>query len=203
MWLILKSGSKSISKPSPRLLRCLAVFISAVLMLTAIWVPVKAEVFDQYKVKAVFLYNLMNFITWPPQNDLKDNQTFTIGLLGRDTLSAYLQQVLADGTAGKRRIRIVHLSSLQQLQTQSCDLLFINSDQMHLWPQIREIVRTSHILSVSDVKSFCRRGGMVNLLTSGRRIRIEINREEARRNGFEISAKLLNLARIITNGKDD
>jgi hypothetical protein len=57
------------------------------------------------------------------------------------------------------------------------------------------------MLSVSDVEGFGQRGGMVNLLTTGRKIRIEVNMDEARRNGFDISAKLLRLARIVTDGK--
>lgn len=177
--------------------------VAAISMLALSPVPVKAEVFDQYQVKAVFLYNLTNFITWPPEKESETNWPFVIGVLGRDTLGTLLDQVVASETTEGRSIHIQRLTSLEALRTRSCDLLFINSDQMHLWPKIREMVRSRGILTVSDVADFCRRGGMVNLLTAGRKIRIEINVETARRNGFKISAKLLKLAQIVSDGKDD
>jgi hypothetical protein len=176
--------------------------IAAILILPTAWSPAKAEVFDEYQVKAVFLYNLTNFITWPLEKDPAQNKTFTIGVFGRDAFGAYLDQAVAGETAAGRGIRVERLSSLEQIQARSCQLLFISGDQMSLWPQIRQIVRTRHMLSVSDVEGFGQRGGMVNLLTTGRKIRIEVNMDEARRNGFKISAKLLRLARIVTDGKD-
>lgn len=175
----------------------------ALLLIAGVWSQADAEIFDQYQVKAVFLYNLKNFITGPAGKDHGREAPFTIGVLGHDTLGIHLDLAVAGETVDGREIRIERLASLEQLQIRPCELLFISSDQMHLWPQIREIVRAHHILSVSDVEGFGRRGGIVNLLTTGRKIRIEINMEEARRNGFEISAKLLKLAHIVTSGKDD
>lgn len=193
----------SLSKPSKRLAGCLAVLIAAVSILAPSPVTVKAEVFDQYQVKAVFLYNLMNFITWPPEKKSETNRPFVIGVLGRDTLGTLLDQLVASETVGGRSIHIHRLDSPEALQTRSCDMLFINSEQMHLWPRIREMARSRGSLTVSDVADFGRRGGMVNLLTAGRKIRIEINLEAARRNGFTISAKLLKLAQIVSDGKDE
>jgi hypothetical protein len=193
----------SLSTPSKRLAGWLAASVAAISILVPSPIPVRAEVFDQYQVKAVFLYNLTNFIVWPPEKDSGTNRPFVIGVLGGDTLGALLEEVVASETTGGRSIHIQRLVSLEALRTRSCDLLFINSDKMHLWPQIREMVRSRAILTVSDVADFCRRGGMVNLLTAGRKIRIEINVETARQNGFKISAKLLKLAQIVSDGKDD
>ena len=193
----------SLLKPSKHLTGCLAASIAVILLLAPSADPVKAEVFDQYQVKAVFLYNLVNFITWPPEKDAKANRPFVIGVLGRDTLGTLLDKVVASETTGGRSIHIQRLESLDALRTRSCDLLYVNSDQMHLWPKIREMVRFRGILTVSDVADFCRRDGMVNLLTAGRKIRIQINVEAARRSGFKISAKLLRLSQIVSDGKDD
>lgn len=198
-----KTLIRSISNPSRHLTGFLAAAIAAVSILASSTPPVKAEVFDQFQVKAVFLYNLVNFVTWPPEKNSDSNQPFVIGVLGRDTLVSLLEQVVASETTGGRGIHVRRLASLEALRARSCDLLFINSDQMHLWPKIRKMVRSRGVLTVSDVADFGRRGGMINLLTAGRKIRIEINVEAARRNGFKISAKLLRLAQIVSDGKDD
>lgn len=182
--------------------RLFAVFLALVLVVTAVN-PVRSEVYDQDQVKAVFIYNLSNFITWPAKGAEGESVAFTIGVFGRDTLTNNLERTVSGESVGNRSIIVRHFKSLNDIASVPCDLLFINGDQMHLWPQIREMARRYKILTVSDVESFGRRGGIVALLTSGRKIRIEINLDEGRRNGFEFSAKLLNLADIVTVGKDD
>ena len=182
----------------------LSILVLALLLVVTAFNPAPAEVYDQDQVKAVFLYNLTNFITWPPKTDQNDPTAFTIGVIGQDTLmGAFLEHAVSGETTRGLSIAVKYFQSLDGIESHPCDLLFIDGDQMHLWPQIREIARRLKILTVSDVEGFGRRGGIVGLLTSGRKIRIEINLEESRRNGFEISAKLLKLAHIVSNGKDD
>jgi len=163
--------------------------------------PAQAELFDQYQVKAVFLLNLTHFIQWPDAPSPIGDKPFTITIFGRDKIYRHLENVVKGEVINGRKVAIRHTQSLAELEQHSSDILFVSDDQMALWPQIRAITR--RLLTVSDVEGFAHRSGMVNLLTSGRRIRIEINIIEARRNGFDISAKLLKLAHIINSGKDD
>jgi hypothetical protein len=163
---------------------------------------VGSEIYDQNQVKAVFLYNLTNFITWPATPDPNERPPFIIAMIGNDSLGHYLDQVVSGETINKRPIHILRLSSLDQLQAAAYDMLYVAADQMPLWPQIREIVRARHTLTVSDVSGFSTRGGMITLAMAGRKIRIEINVEEIRRNQFEISSKLLKLAHIVTGAKE-
>lgn len=195
----LKSNRSDARHLPPRL----SALILALLLGVTVCSPVQSEIYDQDQVKAVFLYNLTNFITWPPRADQHNAAAFTIGVFGHDALGTFLEHAVSGETAKGLPIAVKYFQSLDRLQSDPCDLLFIDGDQMHLWPQIREVARRHKILTVSDGESFGRRGGIVSLLTSGRKIRIEINLEEGRRNGFEISAKLLKLARIVTIGKDD
>lgn len=165
--------------------------------------PAGGEVFDQYQVKSVFLFNLTNFIDWPAAGNPDVRSTFTIGILGADPFNGTLGNVVKGEKAKGRSITIQHFTSLDALNQHACNLLFINGEMLHIWPQIRAIARSRGILTASDVKGFCGRGGMVNLIVSAGKIIIEININEARRNGFDVSAKLLNVARITTGGKEN
>lgn len=200
---LFKAPPKSIRLEDRLQLRRLSTLILALLLVVTVLSPVQSEIFDQDQVKAVFLYNLTNFITWPAKADQGDAAAFTIGVFGRDTLGTILEHAVSGEMINGRPITVKHFESLDGIKSDPCNLLFINGDQIHLWPQIREITRRYKILTVSDVEGFGRRGGIIGLLTSGRKIRFEINVEESRRNGFEISAKLLKLAHIVTAGKDD
>jgi YfiR/HmsC-like len=181
----------------------LGALILALLLVGSLARPVQAEVFDQDQVKAVFLYNLTNFITWPAKADRAAAGAFTIGVFGHDNLGMYLENVVSDESANHLPIIVRHYASLDEIESAPCQMLFINAEHMHFWPQIRAIARQFKILTVGDAEGFSRRGGIVGLLTSGRRIRIQINLEEGRRNGFTISAKLLKLAQIVNAAKDD
>ncbi len=182
----------------------LAVWVAIVLAwLPLMSGPAHAEIFDQYQVKAVFLYNLTSFITWPGHEGQRPGQPFTIAVLGRDNLGSYLDKAVAGETINGRSIVIRRCAGVSALRQQRFDLLFVSEDQLRIWPQIRAIAQDNAALTVSDVEGFAHRGGMVNLLASGRRIRIEINIDAARQNGFEISAKLLRLARIVNGGKEE
>ena len=182
--------------------RRLSTVAAAVLSLCIMLFPAHAEIFDQYQVKAVFLYNLTNFIKWPAAKHHDANQPFIIAVMGRDNLGSYLNEAVSKESVNSRRVVLKRYKGLDELRRQPCDLLFVGEDQHAIWPQIRAVTRQHTILTVSDVEGFAHRGGIVNLLTSGRKIRIEINIEEAKRNGFEVSAKLLRLSHIIDGGKD-
>ena len=178
----------------------IAAFLFCVLVISH---PAPAEIFDHYQVKAVFLFNLTHFIHWPASEPSIKDQPFTITVFGRDRLHAYLDKVVRGESINNRKVVVRRSQSLADLDQRPGDLIFISESQMSLWPQIREIARSHRILTVSDVEGFAHRSGMVNLVTIGRNIRIEINIDETKRNGFDVSAKLLKLARIVKSGKDD
>lgn len=165
--------------------------------------PLPAEIYDHDQVKAVFLFNLTHFIQWPAGKTPADDRPFTIAVFGRDRLQPYLDSVVRGESFNGRKVIVQRSRTLAQLDAHPCDLLFVGKDHMGLWPQIRAISHRHGILTVGDVEGFAHRGGMVNLLTLGRKIRIEINVNETRRNNFNISAKLLKLARIVNSAKDD
>lgn len=196
------SRSTNSTGPAGKVMRLLALCL-ALWMAPAGFTPARGEVFDQYQVKAVFLFNLTNFISWPANPESNPAPAFTIGILGSNPFGGSLATIIQNEKVNKRAIVVRHFSNLDELSQQACDLLFINGERLKIWPQIRSIARKRGILTVSDVKGFCDRGGMINLLAFGRKITIETNINEARRNGFGISAKLLKVAHIINSGKEN
>jgi hypothetical protein len=52
----------------------------------------------------------------------------------------------------------------------------------------------SNILTVSDMPAFTRRGGMIQFVLEGNRVRFEINLAAAQRAGLTLSSELLKVA---------
>jgi hypothetical protein len=180
----------------PRRWLALAVGMMALML---VWTqPARSDSFSEYQVKAVFLYNLINFVEWPEPSFQIAEPFFTIGILGPNPFGRELVHTVANETVHDRTIRIVHYTDPAELDQQPCQLLFVTIGLDQVWPELCSRLANRSILTVSDQIGFVDQGGMVNLLTTGNRIQLEINLDNARQAGLNISSKLLNLARVVS-----
>ena len=163
---------------------------------------VGAQVFHESEVKAVFLFNLTKFIVWPEEIDDGGKTQFSIAILGTDPFGRHLDRVILSETVKGRRIGIRHYQKQEEIQWQEIDLLFIGKELLGNLDDVRLAARRSGVLTVGDTTGFCHNGGLVNLLTAGNRVKIEINLEEAKKSDFAISSQLLKLAGIVTAGTE-
>ncbi len=176
-------------------------WISALVMLLSIgaaYAPtVVAESFDEYRVKAVFLYNLAQFIKWPDSAFQSTDQAFAIGILGPNPFGGEIARVINNDTLHGRRVNVIYYDDIDDLVFLPCQMLFVNLSEKALLKNLYEKLDGAPILTVSDHDGFAHRGGMINLYTVGSRIQLEINMDNTRHAGLQISAKLLSLARLI------
>ncbi|MDY6844939.1 MAG: YfiR family protein [Thermodesulfobacteriota bacterium] len=156
---------------------------------------VQSESFREFQVKAVFLYNLTNFISWPDDAFYSDVAPFRIGIVGKDPFGPFLDKVVQGEIVNGRHIVIERFHGIEDLRT--CHILFISSSMKAELPEILKVTRNFSTLTVSDFQGFAHLGGVVNLVRKENRVCVEINPISARRAGLGISAKLLKLATII------
>ena len=55
----------------------------------------RAQVADQYQVKAAFLYNFAKFVEWPPRSYKNPSAPFVIGVLGKNPFGNALVEAVA------------------------------------------------------------------------------------------------------------
>ena len=88
--------------------------------------------------------------------------------------------------------------AVKRLQTAqdatTCEILFISASQESQLKHILTVLNGSSVLTVSDMPEFSRRGGMVQFIVDGSRVRFEINLASAERAGLTLSSELLKLA---------
>jgi len=169
------------------LLLCLMAFCPAAMA--------KSKAFQEYQLKAVFLYHLTNFVAWPSELRASTDEPIRIVILGPNPFGDLLQKVVAGERVRGRPIIVEHHPSLTDLGP--CQIVFVSSSLSDQLPHLVADVRNTGALIVGDIEGFARRGGDVNLLRKGNRITIEINVQGARRAGFGFSSKLLRMARIV------
>jgi hypothetical protein len=153
--------------------------------------------FQEYQVKAVFLYQLTNFVSWPDEVFDGPNTPFKIGILGEDPFGVFLDKAIQGESVDGRQIVVERFADVENLNSRACQILFISSSLENQLSLILESTQNQRILTIGDVEEFARLGGMVNLMREGNRVHIEINVDSIKGADLKVSSKLLKLARIV------
>ena len=158
--------------------------------------------FDEYQVKAVFLYRLTLFITWPENALASSDQPFVIGILGDDPFGKHIDRVIKDERFKGRPIHILRYRTIEEVKKAESHVLFINRAMKPKWYQLKQSLNDYPLLTVSDMEEFCRLGGMINIRTQVNKIKIAINPDETRMAGLKISSKLLKVSRNVVTAPE-
>lgn len=172
-----------------------ALAVAALFLTTASQGVVQS--FDEYQVKAAFLFNFAQFVEWTKVGAATSEQPFAICILGDDPFSEALDETVRGETLGARRFEIRRFRSAQEAT--ACQILFVSSSESRQLRPILDTLKGRSILTVSDSDNFARRGGMVQFQTENKRIKLMINVEAARAANLTISSKLLRPATIVTS----
>ena len=178
------------------------IFITAICVTLSSWPNVHADPppSREYMIKAAFLYNFAKFVDWPAEAFPNDRTPLTLCILGKDPFGNALESIKGK-TVKDRNLVIKHLAWPEK--TEQCHILFISASEEKRLSQILSTVRGKAILTVSDMHSFARRGGIINLVTAKSKIRFEINVDATELVGLKISSKLLKLAQIVRDGHQE
>jgi len=148
----------------------------------------------EYKIKATYLYNFVNFVEWPPTAFAEAGAPLCIGILGRDDFGSFLDQLVQDETVKGHRLVIKRSKTVEDLKT--CHILFISKSENPRLTQILANLGEASILTVGETAGFAENGGSINFFLRENRVLIEINPMAARRRGLKISSQLLSLVTI-------
>jgi len=161
-------------------------------------VPVSLQAQDpSYRIKAVFLYNFAQFVTWPESAFADAQAPFVIGVLGADPFGAALDETVQGESIGGRRLEVRRYRSA--VEVIGCQILFISSSEAGRLDEILKTLAGRPVLTVGESQDFANKGGMIRFVTTQNKIRFRINVAAAERSGLVISSKLLRLAEIVVD----
>jgi len=148
----------------------------------------------EYDVKAAYLYNFGRFVAWPGVGD-----GFTICVLGQDPFGSALDATLAGQTIKNKRVVAKRIATSQD--SADCQILFISSGEDGRLAEIIGALDKKPILTVSDMPQFSDRGGMIQFISEGKRIRFEVNLTAAQNAGLTLSSDLLKVATAVKRNR--
>ena len=145
----------------------------------------------EYKLKAAFLLNFSKFTTWPEEAFAQSPDNFDFCVVGQDPFGSTLRG-LGTKSVGGRQVRLRLQQSLEE--TKGCHVIFVSKSEKSKLGKLQQIVDGQPVVTVSDIKGFSSFGGTFEFITRAGRLSFIVNNGQAKNNGLQINASLLNLA---------
>lgn len=156
---------------------------------------------DEYDIKIVYLYNFTKFVSWPESAFSREDAPLNICIMGHLPSRETLQ--LLDGKKTRQHTIAVQLLAPHQ-RAQDCHILFLTKSLDYA--ATRKVIQSlsSPTLVVGETADFARHGGTIGfILDDQRRVRIEVNLEQATRQDIAIRAQLLEIARKVYRNQEN
>jgi hypothetical protein len=153
------------------------------------------------QVKAAFLTKLAMFVDWPPGVFPNEAAPVCIGILGEDPFGRLAEEAALAERVNGRRVHIRRLRDVKEVTR--CQILFIGGGgEAGRLEEMLQALAGRPILTVGDQPDFTQRGGMVNFIKEEGRIRFEVNLAATDAAGLKLSAKFLQVARVVVGGRN-
>jgi len=158
--------------------------------------PLQSAGPSEYELKAAFLHNLSNFITWPSKAFSSDDAPFLLCILGSDPFGDNLEAITGNQkVAGQHSIQVLKITN--EVDAKECHLVFVSSSEQNKMPKILNFLNNFHILTVGDTEDFIEHGGMIMFATVEGKIKLFISSDRITASRLKASAQLLKIAKIV------
>lgn len=150
----------------------------------------------QERVKAAFLYKFASYVEWPSSVFPDPETPIVIGVVGAGQVSKELQQAIGGRQVGRRPLQVRELGP-QPLRDNGSHILYIGTgngaDRAREW---LSDTKGLPVLTVTDSDNHLQ-GSVINFVVVEDRVRFDISREAAERNGLQLRSQLLSVARQV------
>ena len=142
--------------------------------------------------KAAFVFNLIQFATWPPAAFADASSPIVVGIIGTDPFGGLLDEAVRNQLVDERAIVIRRFARIADLKP--CHMLVISQSEAARAKEIIQAVAGGNTLTVSDIPKFCQLGGMVGVEAGAKRVAFEVHATLLKSVGLHISSKFLKFA---------
>lgn len=168
---------------------CVVVILSGILSP----LHLHAQTFSENQIKGALLYKLTNYIRW--ENGGKQPNLCFIGD-DEDQAGEIVSKTvsfLAEKEKGKFKIT----PSVNVKSIKSCNMLFIGAGWKSNLHDILAVLDDQQIVTISDIDSFTKRGGMFGFYDKNGTLSIELNFANAKAKHININAALREIINIV------
>lgn len=153
----------------------------------------RAQTFSENQIKGAYLFKITKFIRWDSQDSkvklcfIGDKEDQAGETVSKTVIS------LAGGDNGKFNIaKNVNIKDIK-----SCNMLFIGTKSEPNLQDILAVLDNKPIVTISDIDSFTRRGGMFGFSNKDGNITVELNFSKAKDNHININSDLQEMINVV------
>lgn len=149
------------------------------------------------RVEALVLYNFANFVQWPNNAFVDQQDSIKICLFGNIDFADgihFFQDIPVRG----RKLNFLLTQNKQEIAT-GCHILYVGINKQQYLAEFFQNLNHLYVLSIGNTEGFIKQGGVLNILRTSDQQQFAIDLNKAKKNGLAMSSDLLELARIINS----
>jgi len=146
---------------------------------------------SEEKLKVMLIGKVAKYIVWDKQKSAKD---FTITIL-KNPFDTLPDEIYKDKTIDGKKVILHYIDSVEDLQ--KSDILYIPTTVASQLTTILEKIKGKGIFTISDIRGFAQKGGMLQLYFLSQKIKLKINLQSVKAENLNIRSTLLRIAKVI------
>ena len=151
-----------------------------------------AQIFSENQIKAALLYKLTNYIRW--ENPDKKAEICFIGDVEDQNGETVGKTVLSLVNKEHSPFNILMDTNIKDIK--NCNMLFIGTEWKSNLNDIFAVIDNKPIVTISDIASFTKRGGMFGFYDKNGNLSIELNFANAKAHNVSINSALREIISI-------
>jgi len=161
------------------------------LLLTLSFCHINLHAYEpENNLKAILVSKIANFVKW--QDCSSDKFKITIF---NDGYNDSLNQNYIQSPIKQKEVVIQNVQDIKELK--ETNILFIQKTSSKTLNEIMHYIKGRNILTISDIRGFTEKGGIVQIYSLNQKLKIRINVDIAKQEKLNIKASLLRLADVV------
>jgi len=149
---------------------------------------------SEYAIKAAIIFKIAKFVSWPEQAFTGQNEPLTVCVQKDDPITTAMSELNGKSIHGR-------VFSVQQIDENTtnhdgCQILFLSNTHREQQLVLLSKATGQPVLTIGDNAQFISHGGIIGLNIEQNHVQFSINIAASETAGLDISAQLLQLAKI-------
>ena len=155
------------------------------------------EAGTETRIKAAFLYKFAEYVEWPAKAFANPASPIVIGVVDAEPLANELSSAVAEREVAGRAVQVRRIGPGENV-AEICHVIFVGAARgAARRAQVLAQAAAHPVLTVTDDAGAHPRGSIINFVAVDNRVRFDISRENAERNGLQLGSQLLRVARSV------
>ncbi|MFK5892793.1 MAG: YfiR family protein [Pseudomonadota bacterium] len=134
------------------------------------------------------------------QKNNSDINPYTITVLNNQ-FGDLCTDMYKDTKINNKDVQVLYFDDIHNLK--QTNILFIFDTPIDQLDEILSYIKNKHILTISTMRGFAQRGGMVQIYSQNQKLKLKINLDSVKQEKIYIHSALLRIANIIRGDRND